>query len=313
MKRGKIIILFLIIILLIVPLASAGFLDWIKKTITGRVPEQKVDLNISVTTGAAPWIYNVSGLEAITLTDGPGATYITINFSVNDSDGVGNLDNSTAAVNLTNAAAPLRANSTCAFVNAAGNYANYTCNITLWWYDSDGAWTVYANISDNNGNIHVNDTHTRTVNSLTGLIMSPGNLTFTGSLLAGATNQTASNYLTLNNTGNQNISGGNVKVNATDLIGETNKGQALWAGNFSFHNTTGNKIECNVTGSIGATAMVNMTYTGVGGTVLNKGNFSKDDGTGQASLYLCLREVGWELSQQQYSTDEFGQWTVQIS
>ncbi|MCK4552813.1 hypothetical protein KAT80_01270 [Candidatus Pacearchaeota archaeon] len=312
MEKKVYMIIFLAALLLIIPLISAGFFSDFWGKVTGKATdEQTVDLNISVTTGTAPWIYNITGLGAITLTDGPGATYLTINFSVNDSDGATNLDNSSAMLNLTKAGEQTKFNTSCAVKDFAGDYANYTCNITMRWWDGDGDWTVYANISDNNDNIHVNGTHTRSVGSLTGFVMSSSSLTFT-SLLAGATNQTPSDYLTLNNTGNQDITSANVQVNATDLFGETTKGQALWAGNFSFNDLTGDNIECNVSGATEATAMVNMSYTGVYGTTLDAGNFTFNNGTAQENLYLCLREVGSELSQQQYSTDQLGSWTVKI-
>jgi len=300
----------ILLMLLIIPLISAGLFSDIWGKITGKISDsQNVDLNISVTSGTAPWIYNITGLEAVTLTDGPNPTYLTINFSVNDSDGVGNLDNSTAMLNLTSGA-NFRMNDSCAFVNGAGNFANYTCNITMWWWDATGAWTVYVNISDSNGNTHINGTHTRTLNTLTGFVMDQSSLTFT-SLLAGAKNQTPSNYLTLNNTGNVDITSDNVQVNATDLFGETTPGQALWAGNFSVSTLTGGNIECNAS-TTDATAMVNMTYTGVVNSVLSAGNYTKEDGTAEEKLYTCLREVGSELSQQQYSTDQLGSWTVKV-
>ncbi len=315
MKRGNLIGILGICLLLIIPLASAGFFsDFLKDfraRITGEATDvANVDLNISITTGTAPIIYNVTGLEAITLTDGPGATYLVMNFSVNDSDGAENLDNTSAMLNITKAGEALRIDSSCAVKDFAGIYANYTCNVTMWWFDSDGVWTVYANISDLNTNYHVNDSNTRSVGALTGLTMDPSALTFSGSLLAGATNTTPSNYLTLNNTGNKAISDGNVKVNSTDLLGEGDPSKALWASNFSMSPLTGGDIECNVSAS--ATAMVNWTETGVSGATLEANNFTYNNGTGQENMYLCLRQVGDELIEQQYSTAAFGAWEVKV-
>ncbi|MCK4552814.1 hypothetical protein KAT80_01275 [Candidatus Pacearchaeota archaeon] len=270
----------------------------------------------SVTTTSAdnpPEIYSVTSISSVTLTDGPGATYIIVNFSVSDANGAENLVNSSATINFTKSGEDLRINSSCAVKDFAGNYANYTCNVTMWWWDASGNdWKVYANITDQESNLAINNTNTFTVNSLTGFVVSPSELTFV-SLLAGATNQTPSDYFTLNNTGNKDITGDNIEVNATDLFGETTKGQALWAGNFSFNDLTGGDIECNVSGATEATAMVNMTYTGIYGAALSAGNFTKNDGTAQENLYLCLREIGLELSQQQYSTSQLGSWTIRIA
>jgi hypothetical protein len=299
----------LISFLFFIPFASAGFFDNIWGKITGKASStQNLLVNISVTS-APPVIYNVSGLSSVTLTDAPSPTFVIVNFSVNASNGVSTLNNATATVNFTKAGQPLVINSSCAVKDWSGNFANYTCNVTLWWWYNAGSWQVYANISDLGSNTAVNGTNTVTINTLTGFTLSPSAITFS-SLSAGAVNQTPTNYFTLNNTGNTNTT--TIQINATDLVGETDHSKFLWASNFSASNFTGNKIECNVSGS--ATAMVNMTYSTVSNVNLYVGNYTKNDGTtGQDKMYLCLIKAGPELTQQQYSTGQFGQWTVKIT
>jgi hypothetical protein len=306
---NKSILILLISLILISPLVSAGFFSDVWDKITGDASTtQNVLVNISITS-APPIIYNVSGLSSVTLTDAPSPTFVIVNFSVNASNGVSTLNNATAAVNFTKAGQPLVINSSCAVKDWSGNFANYTCNVTLWWWYNAGSWQVYANISDLGSNTAVNGTNTVTINTLTGFTLSPSAITFS-SLSAVAVNQTPTNYFTLNNTGNTNTT--TIQINATDLVGETDHSKFLWASNFSASNFTGNKIECNVSGS--ATAMVNMTYSTVSSATLYIGNYTKNDGTtGQDKMYLCLRKVGYELSQQQYSTGQFGQWTVKIT
>lgn len=307
-KRGVLIVVFIAVIL-IVPMVSAGFFNDLWDKITGRASStQNIALNISITSGA-PTIYNITNLAAITLTDAPSPTFVVINFSATDPDGATNLNNASAMLNLTKSDGDLRLNSTCAVKNYAGNYANFTCNVTMWWWDPAGAWTVYANISDLGGNVAMNATHTITVNTLTGFAMNPSTLSF-ASMNAGSTNQTPTSGLTLNNTGNVNVSTGNIQINATDLVGETTPSQFLWASNFSASNSTGGNIECNVSGS--ANAMVNMTYTNITNSILPAGNYTKSDGTAQEKIYICLRQVGAELTQQYYSTAKIGSWTVKI-
>jgi hypothetical protein len=308
-NANKWVLILLISFILVSPLISAGFFQDVWSKITGDASTtQNVLVNISITS-APPIIYNVSGLGAITLTDAPAPTYATINFSVNATNGAATLNNASAMINLTRAGQPLVMNSSCAVKDWSTNFANYTCNLTLWWWYNAGPWQVYANISDLGSNIAVNGTHTITVNTLTGFALSPSAVTF-ASISAGAVNQTPTNYFTLNNTGNANTT--TIQINATDLVGETDHSKFLWASNFSASNFTGGKIECNITTS--ATQMVNMTYTTVGSAVLNVGNYTKNDGaTGQDKMYLCLRKAGYELSQQQYSTGQFGQWTVKIT
>ena len=142
--------------------------------------------------------------------------------------------------------------------------------------------------------------------------MTPSALTFSG-ITAGAVNQTPSNYLLLNNTGNTNVTNNHVQINATDLVGENDNSKFLFAGNFSASNSTGGKIECNVTnGAVNATSMTNMTYTNVANTSISIGNYTKNDGTAEDRVYLCLRQAGSELSSQAYSTSKLGSWTVKI-
>ena len=315
MKKGvkikRLFIVLLISLILIVPFVSAGFFQNAWNKITGKASDTaNVDLNISVTSGP-PVIYAVyNDTSAITLTDAPSPTFVVVNFSVTDPDGAINLVNSTAAINFTKSGEELRYNSTCAVKDFAGDYANFTCNVTMWWWDATGLdWRIYANISDLGGNIGVNDSQYLTVNTLTGFVMYPSELNF-ASMVAGSTNQTPTNHLALNNTGNVDITSGNVQINATDLVGETDHDKFLWAGNFSASPYTGGNIECNITAS--ATSMVNLSYTGVANTVLSAGNYTKNDGTAQEDVYLCLRQVGVELTEQQYSTDQFGAWTVHV-
>jgi hypothetical protein len=307
-KIKGIVMILLISFILIAPLISAGFFGDTWDKITGKASSQTVSVNISVTS-APPVIYNVSFSTSVTPIEGPSLTYIVMNFSVNAANGAASLNNGSAMLNLTMAGQPVRVNA-CTIKDFAGNYANYTCNITFYWYDQAGTWTIYANISDYGGNYVVNGTKTVSIGTLTGFVMAPSALTFP-SVIAGATNQTSTNDpLVLNNTGNQNMS--LVKINAIDLAGETDHGKFLFASNFSASNSTGGNIECNVSGS--ATAMVNVTDTTVGNTVLNIGNFPLNDGsTGQEQLYVCLRKAGYELTQQAYSTTGLGTWTVKIA
>jgi len=257
-----------------------------------------------------PEIYSVTSISPVTLTDGPSPTFIIVNFSVYDANGASNLNSTSASINFTKADEELRYNSSCAVKDSSGNYANYTCNVTMWWWDASGNdWKVYANISDLDSNTVINDTTTFTVNTLTGFVMSPSSLNF-DSLPAGSTNKTPTDYFILNNTGNANIGTNGVKINAIDLVGETNKNQFLWASNFSASIYTGGNIECNITAS--ATQMVNKSDIAITDTILPSGNYTKNDGTGQENVYLCLRKVGVELTQQQYSTNQFGSWTVRI-
>jgi hypothetical protein len=307
MKRESGIVI-LILLILIVPMVSAGFFQDLKNKITGEATTANVQMNLTVSSGN-PVIYNMILPSATTLIDGPSPTFIVINFSANDSDGASNLLNTSASINISKAGDSARFNSSCAMINSGGFTANYTCNVTVWWFDGDGQWVVSANISDSNAHVVSNTTKNITINTLTGFVMAPPALNFS-TLTPGTYNITPTNFLTYNNTGNQNIAG--IQINATDLRGETTPGQAIPAANFSVSIYTGGYIECNITAS--AIALVNMTLTNLTTSLLPRGNFTVNDGnTGQERNYFCLRHVGGELTQQYYSTQGFGSWTVKIA
>ncbi len=295
--------------LLLISFTSAGFLDFLRPT--GKAMDSPLDINVSVTSGA-PDIYYVFSTPATGLNLGPNPTYLHINFSVSDSDGASNINNATAAVNISKSGEAVRYNSSCALVDYSGDYANFSCLVIAWWFDDDGDWNMNVNISDLNGNVASNTTETFSIDTLTGFEMSPSSITFS-TLTPGTYNQTPTNYISMNNTGNDPIASGSVSINATNLIGEDNPSQALWAANFSASSLTGGKTECNITED--ATALVEDDFVGITGVVLNDGNYTVNGGgNGQEDMYLCLREVGAELSQQYYSsTGAARAWTVQVA
>jgi len=312
-KRGKQIIIFLsIFTLLVIPLASAGFFDWYKK-VTGEAVSQ-VDLNISVGGGTVPVITFITNLTAVTLTEGPSTTAIYVNFTATDADGAGNLDDSTAAINFTRTGETTRYNSTCTELVSSGNEANYSCVVTMYWFDEAGAWTINASIADFSSNVVYNDTSTVTLNTLTGFSSSPSVLTFS-TINAGSSNNSASNNpLLLNNTGNQAIAYGGVKINATNLVGETTSSLALYSGNFSVGNLTGSSEECDSGGTTASLMNVSSgNFANVAGAILGRGDFTINDGTAQEQLYVCLTYAGSELTQQAYSTAQEGSWTIEMT
>jgi hypothetical protein len=320
MKRGRYILIFFLIVIIITPLVFAGLLDWFKKITGEAATEGPLDINITVGAGNAPNIIQVwNGSSLVTLNDGPSNTNLSFNFSVEDADGASNIKEGSAAINITKSGVG-RLNNTCVEYESSGNFANYTCNVTMWWWDADGVWAINATISDNNDNNAANDTTNITINLVTGFVTGPGNLTWT-TLDPDTTNQTPSgasdNWVTLNNTGNQDVATHHVQINATDLKGETTPTQALWAANFSVGPTTGSaKPECDLGGST-ATNMTNGTsgdaFKEIYNAVLPAGNYTiNTNSTGQENLYICIQKVGLGLSQQRYSTVTEGAWTIKI-
>ncbi len=295
-------------ILLLVSTVSAGLFDWVKETITGKATDQSFDLNITV---GAPSIYEVHNeSDYITLNEN-GITDVTINFSVYAPTGADNLNHSTALVNLSYSGEDLRQNGSCYPYELSGDYANYTCNITMWWWDLGENWAVNAYIEDNDTSSAVNTTVVQEVGNTTSFIGGPGLITW-GGISPGATNRTSNNdpYL-INNTGNVLINYSTLKINATHLRGEKDDTEALWAGNFSVSwQTNGGDppAEC------GGASMEYTTFTALLTANLSRGNYTLNDGsTGQEQLYFCIKETGVSLSTQPYSTSNESAWTIDIS
>jgi hypothetical protein len=245
----------------------------------------------------------------VNLNEGPASTDVIVNFTVYDEDGFSDLNDSSAMINFTRNGEALRQNLSCSREATFNNYyANYTCNVTMWWFDGAGTWNVTAAINDI-GNLTGQNTSTSfIVNALTGFVEGPSALAWT-TINAGATNQTSINDpIILNNTGNQDISAGSIQINATDLIGESNNSLAIYAGNFSASIFTGGNAECNST----ATTMSRFVFAALLDASLFRGNYTLNNGTGQQSLYFCVKEAGSELTVQSYSTSSEGAWTVKI-
>jgi hypothetical protein len=299
MKRGIYILCFFIIIVLTLSMVSAwDFWD----RITGKAATQTTTLSITVTTGSAPVVIAVyNETMGYTPTEGPALTYVATVFRVNDPDGIGNLNNGTATINFSKAGEPTR-QATCTFVagQSTATQANYTCNVTMWWYDGPGVWGINAYIADLSSNTGYNSTIKNfSVGTTDGLIANKSSLTWP-SISPGASDQEATQFMGLNNTGNRPRG---IEVNATDLRGDSNPAYALGANNFSVKNAAG--CGGNITSN---RTYVNITFV----TVFDRGNFTWNNGTAQANLYYCLETSNSNLIAQSYSTAAAGSgaWTV---
>jgi hypothetical protein len=314
-KKSVCIVLSILFTLLLISTVSAGWLDWVKKTITGYDTQQNFDLNITVGAPAIYAVYNHTkscgaSNPYVQLTENTYTSAI-INFSVYSPSGAGNINISTAKVNLSYSGENLRENASCKLLESSGNYANFTCNITMWWWDVGEDWNVTAYIEDNSSSSAINDTVIQNVANTTSFLGGPSPLTWAG-ISPESANQTSNNdpYL-MNNTGNVAIPSTLLTINSTNLRGELTSTEALWAGNFSVGWNTGGTppAEC------GGTSMVRGQFTALSIANLTRGNYTINNGiTGQERLYFCLKVVGSELSTQAYSTanETEGVWTVKI-
>ncbi len=267
--------------------------------------------NVTVTlTNRDPSILNVSGISTQTLNE-YNSTEINVTFWAYDPDGAKNLNASTAAANFTQSGEADRFNRTCIFSHdLAGNnsISQFNCSVNLWYWDDWGYWNVSVSIRDTSGSIAVNTSTIFNVSRLDGILIQPSQLTFP-SMNPGSFNQTSNNDpIIVNNTGNGDITTGNVRVTAIDLYGESDNAKIIFANNVSI-GLSNDATDCNPNAA-SASQMSNNTATSVEGSVLSSGNTSA--GQGQEQLYVCLMKVGSELTSQTYSTQTGGQWVVDI-
>lgn len=297
MKRGYTVALTLILVLSI-SFISAGFWDNFK--LTGKATSQATDVSITVS-GSNPAVVTIPSISNQNPTE---ATTTTLNFNVymSDSDGVADLDDSSVAANVTDGTTT-HSDASCSWVNDIDSTtANYTCSVTMDYWDTAGTWNIGASGADlGSGSTTHNTTATFTYNQLKAMVISPASLTWP-SVTPGATNQTSNNDATvINNTGNYD---GTITVTAIDLLGDTTPSESITADSFTVGISTGaGNPEC------AGTALQNSTAVEITSSDSNPGNLSLGSGSGQEQLYYCIPELG-AVSSQAYSTSQGGSWTI---
>ncbi len=300
-------------ILLMISFVSAGFFD-LAKGITGRASSQDTNVSIIVT-GINPVSIIVVNSTLAGSTVDPSENSmknIAFNVYVGDRDGVSDINDTSVYVNFTRSGVTSRINSSCNLVGDINTTtANFTCTIGMWYFDAPGVWniSVYANDLGNTTLVQ-NNSFTFSYGQLQAIVISPISLTWT-SVSLGAQNQTPTNQPTLiNNTGNYNVTSGNIQVKAINLHGQTITTDYISAGNFTASNNTGGSPPAECSG----TALVNATDTGITNSVLGFGNHSENNNvTGQTRLFYCLNTVPTTVSSQTYSTSTAGAWVVKIA
>jgi len=315
-ERGKLFLIpiFLIFIILVASaFVSAGFLDWFKKSITGRAVSQGTNMSISVS-GKAPILIRVwnnsiggSGIDP----NVKNYSVIIFNVTIYDADGYNDINDSSVWVNVTMSGEKgERSNSTCKEVSSANNASsiNYTCSVTMWYWDKIGKWSINVTANDlGNKTYYSNDSTTFYYNQLQGIEIGPEVLSWP-SVSPGNINQTSDNDPTqINNTGNFNATG-KINVTAINLYGTTTTTEYIDAANFSISTFTGGTVaECNSS----STTLENGTATTITGTLLNPGNLTL--GLANESIYYCIQTVPADISSQVYSTNLTGSWTIKVT
>jgi len=259
--------------------------------------------NVNVTGGAAntaPVITSIRLPAAQTITEN---SYINVTFFFNatDANGASDFNNTSARGFINKSAETSRYNFSCSSENINTTTNRYNCTVDIWYFDGDGDWTVNVSVKDNSSNYVQNTSQVFTVNPTKAMVINTNGLRWTDINL-GTTNNLAANNITVNNTGNVNITRGNVTVRTYNLHGLTTASQFIYAANFSV----------NIINACEGQLLANVTYTNVTSSILTRGNHSINNGTsGQEQLAFCLENIDDKgLSVQAYQTVSGFPWEV---
>ncbi len=301
-ERGKYTIIFLVMILLVVPLISAGFFDNVYSKITGKATDATTALNITIG-NSAPTITYVQAISATNPIDDTISS-ITFNFTATDTDGTGNINVGSTNASFSRAGEATRTNLTsCSSYNIDANNMNVSCTIDMWYFDENGAWDINVSIKDINGAYTENSSTSFTYNLLPGMKMSPTSLGWNPVGLSDTDTGSNNDPVQVNNTGNDRV---DLHVTGLDLQGEDTPTEYIYANNFTVE---------NISEGCSGTAMVNNSDINITSATLFKGNhtLNYDNSTsGQEELFFCLKGVPQDISSQSYSSAAFGSWTIEI-
>jgi hypothetical protein len=277
-------------------LVSAGFWEFI----TGQAISQPTNVSVQVKGATQCKLDFVAPIANVNPNE---ANYQTITFEAHvfDQDGANDINRTATFANFSKSGSTTRYSTQCTYNgNLPPRGANFTCSVTMWYWDASGTWNI--NVGGNDiGNLSgcTNTSTTFTYNLLQAMVISPPALTWSA-LSVGATNQLSNNHPTvINNTGNYN---GTVKLNGLNLQGDVVTSEYLGVNNFTSNNNVG-------TVCASGTALVNGTTTTIGSTNSNPGNISAGGNQGQEMLYYCIPTVP-AVTSQTYSTTLGGSWIV---
>jgi len=125
-------------------------------------------------------------------------TPINISFIADDADGVADLNDTSAQI-VVSKDATSHTSTSCSVSDLNSTAANYTCEITMDYYDVAGTWAVNASVQDISAELVYNDTETFTYNTLKAIQLFNKPVEF-GSISIGA--GATSNNISTKNTGN---------------------------------------------------------------------------------------------------------------
>jgi hypothetical protein len=220
-------------------------------------------------------------------------TTITVNFTLNDGDGTGNINNNRQMLMINFSSGESRSNNSCLSADT-GNSREYSCDIDMDYYLPGGTWSVNATGCDNSDACAESVNETFTYSSLTSISTSPTEMGFPSSK-PGDTNVKAGNSINITNTGNVNSS--TIDVMGFDLWGSRDSSVVLQVINFT----------AKITDDCGGNALSNNSYV----TITNAANYAFPS-TILEELFFCI-DTTPNLVGQDYNTTTNDKWVVRIT
>lgn len=236
----------------------------------------------------APIVNNVTPVPATDPKAG-NLTYIFINFTVTDTDGVGDLNDSTARVIFNKSTTQRIGNCTPNDLNLTAT--KYVCNVSMWYYDDPGTWAINVSVRDNMSYMASNSTTTFVYNTLSAISINLTELTF-GTVYIRRPTGALNDPIGINNTGNVDFT--NISLRAYDLVGATYSNYVIYANQFAAS-----------TSDAFTQVMQNNTFIQIPGASLNHG------ATALQNIYLWVN-LTYDVQAQTYNSSIHGNWMIQV-
>jgi hypothetical protein len=242
-------------------------------------------------TNANPTITWVNDSVSVTPAIGTVRT-IYVQFNVTDSNGVDDLNDSSAVIYINYTGETTRSNTSCTAQGNSGYTETYICAVDMQYYDVNGDWTINVSIQDNSAASDNNVSSTLTYGTLTAMELGDNMLNFTAVALGQTAGSPAQNPLQVKNLGNQNL----VEINVT--------GYGLWK---SSENISAEAFYVN--SSLGATGagLVNNTAVVVPSATSSRDTSGSED---NATLYFYVDMPSSGLTEGTFNASN--PWTVTV-
>jgi hypothetical protein len=276
----------------------------------------KVELYVA---NQAPRI-NVTNQSITVLNTAGGFSLLLIEFNITDQDGAGNINATTAIVNLTlgGSGGQYFYNQSWDGTSAVGTCYNHSPSATVvlmnctvkvpYFANASSSWVLNISVEDLAGSIGRNDTVTFTVNTVTSIDLPYTNINFS-SVTLGQQDVRAYPHLLVNNTGNDDFD--IINITAAPLIGAITPSETIPVTSFGVNatNSSANKRQTFPSGDQTVTISEETADRNV---TLIHGH--TDDPTlladkGNISLFFWVNVPSSGLSQQIYNST----WNISVS